>query len=97
MLGRAVYELLEHPIAVQATARASSLTSGSCSLHRNLLTYLLSKLENEIRGAEGDLPAMAEFLRRTDVRVREALGLGGGSGSWEGRDSARPAKTKWVE
>ena len=46
---------------------------------------------------EGDLPAMAEFLRRTDVRVREALGLSGGSGSWEGRDSARPAKTKWVE
>ena len=29
---------------------------------------------------EGDLLAIAEFLRRTDVRVREALGLGGGSG-----------------
>ena len=60
-----------------------------------LLTYLLSKLENEISGAEGDLPAMAEFLRRTDVRVREALGLGGGSG--RGTTVGNNRKTKWVE
>ena len=62
----------EQQSCLDLTARASLLTY--------LLTYLLSKLENEISGAEGDLPAMAEFLRRTDVRVREALGLGGGSG-----------------
>ena len=47
---------------------------------------------------EGDLPAIADFLRRTDVRVREALGLGGGSGRGATAHlSARPAKTKWVE